>query len=275
MVDGRWRITMLALTGLALLLVVAAAGFVAASLVGSGVGGDDSQGYAGIGGLALIVLALPLIVFLSALQDLRRHRSSGFTEGAFGGLLVGLGSLLFDDLWKLLLLILAALLVAVGVAGRLVARRAAEAGSGDSSLDTHDARRKVEPMTTRTWWFWMFAAVLTTLALVLMAAAFVGYLLLVVSGGDADPHGYVQIFSIVALVVLLLPLMLLLISAQDLRRRKRGGFGWGAAGGVGLAVVGVVLPQPVGIIVSVIGVGLVALGIAGLAGTGQVSTSAE
>jgi hypothetical protein len=121
----------------------------------------------------------------------------------------------------------------------------------------------------------MFAAVLTALALVSMSAAFVGYLQLVAGAGAADPHGYVQIFSIVALVVLLLPLMFLAISAQDLWRRKRGGFGWGAAGGVGLAVVGVVLPPPVGTIVSVIGVGLVALGIAGLAGTGQVSTSAE
>jgi len=266
---------MLALTGLALLLVVAAAGFVVLTSVG-GRDADEADGYLGtFGALALIVLALPLIVFLSALQDLRRDRSSGFTEGAFGGLLVGLGALLFDDLWKLLLLILAALLVAVGVAGRLVARRAAEAGSGDSSPDTHEARRKVEPMTTRTWWFWMFAAVLTALALVSMSAAFVGYLQLVAGAGAADPHGYVQIFSIVALVVLLLPLMFLAISAQDLWRRKRGGFGWGAAGGVGLAVVGVVLPPPVGTIVSVIGVGLVALGIAGLAGTGQVSTSAE
>jgi hypothetical protein len=266
---------MLALTGLALLLVVAAAGFVVLTSVGGRDGGEADGYLSTYGSLALIVLALPLIVFLSALQDLRRHRSSGFTEGAFGGLLVGLGALLFDDLWKLLLLILAALLVAVGVAGRLVARRAAEAGSGDSSPDTHEARRKVEPMTTRTWWFWMFAAVLTALALVLMAAALVAYLLFAASTGSADRHGYVRIFSTLALIVLLLPLMLLVISAQDLWRRKRGGFGWGAAGGAGLAVVGVALPQPVGIIVPVLGVGLVALGIAGLAGTGQVSSSAE
>ncbi len=113
----------------------------------------------------------------------------------------------------------------------------------------------------------MLIAVLTTLVLVLGTAALL--LSLMVGSNDSDntdPHGYFAIFSVVGLIVLLVPFLLLVSAAQDLRRHKRAGFGWGAAAGVPLFLVGSVLQAP-GIVLILLGIGLFACGIAGLSAT--------
>lgn len=74
----------------------------------------------------------------------------------------------------------------------------------------------------------MLALVGVTLA-GMVAAAVLIVMLLVDSDDSAsnDPHGYVGIFGVVGLVVLLLPTMLLFSAVTDLRRRKKAGFVWG------------------------------------------------
>ncbi len=126
------------------------------------------------------------------------------------------------------------------------------------------------------WWVAMLALVGVTLlgltaAAVLLAVAIFG------SGDSAsdDPHGYVGIFGVVGLVVLLLPTMLLVSAATDLRRRKKGGFVWGAAGGVILAFLSTVLSRPESLGLLVLGLALIGTGLFGRLRARHESTSAE
>ncbi|MBA2774607.1 MAG: hypothetical protein H0U36_11275 [Nocardioidaceae bacterium] len=126
------------------------------------------------------------------------------------------------------------------------------------------------------WWVAMLALVGVTLlgltaAAVLLAVAIFG------SGDSAsdDPHGYVGIFGVVGLVVLLLPTMLLVSAATDLRRRKKGGFVWGAAGGVILAFLSTVLSRPESLGLLVLGLSLIGTGLFGRLRARHESTSAE
>jgi len=126
------------------------------------------------------------------------------------------------------------------------------------------------------WWVGMLALVGVTLlgitvVVVLLAVVIFG------SGDSAsnDPHGYAGIFGVVGLVVLLLPTMLLVSAATDLRRRKNGGFIWGAAGGAILAFLSTVLSRPESLGLLLLGLALVGTGIIGRLRAGHESTSAE
>ncbi|MGI8992914.1 MAG: hypothetical protein ACR2FP_01310 [Nocardioidaceae bacterium] len=127
-----------------------------------------------------------------------------------------------------------------------------------------------------SWWVAMLALVGVTL--VAIAAAVVLVVVLLVGLDDAaskDPHGYVGIFGVVALVVLLLPTMLLVSAANDLRRRNKGGFIWGAAGGALIAFLSTVMSRPESFVLLLLGIALVGTGIAGRVHTRHESTSAE
>jgi len=127
-----------------------------------------------------------------------------------------------------------------------------------------------------TWWVAMLALVGVTLA-GMVAAAVLIVMLLVDSHDSAsnDPHGYVGIFGVVGLVVLLLPAMLLFSAVTDLRRRRKGGFVWGAAGGAVLAFLSTVLSRPESFGLLVLGLALVGTGIFGRLNVRHESTSAE
>lgn len=126
------------------------------------------------------------------------------------------------------------------------------------------------------WWLAMLALAGVTLVGVAAAAALI--VILLVNSDDSasnDPHGYVGIFGVVGLVVLLLPTMLLVSAVSDLRRRKKGGFIWGAAGGLILTFLSTVLARPESLGLMLLGLALVATGIAGRLKTRHESTSAE
>lgn len=130
--------------------------------------------------------------------------------------------------------------------------------------------------TRSSWWVAMLA--LSGVTLMGIAAAAVLIVLLLVSSDDSagsDPHGYVGIFGVVGLVVLLLPTMLLVSAVSDLRRRKKGGFIWGAAGGLILMFLATVLARPESLGLIALGLALVGTGILGRLKTRHESTSAE
>lgn len=115
----------------------------------------------------------------------------------------------------------------------------------------------------------------TLLAIAATAAVLV--FLLAGSGGSGnnDPHGYVGIFSVVGLVVLLLPTMFLVTAAGDLRRHKRGGFVLGAAGGGLLLFLGSLLSQPATFGLAALGLALLVTGILGFVQTRQRAPSEQ
>jgi cell division protein FtsW (lipid II flippase) len=111
-------------------------------------------------------------------------------------------------------------------------------------------------------------ALLATLSLIAwLAVTFVRSL---VGDASTDPHGYARIFSVLAILAMLVPLMLLGVGRRQLRRQRRSGLVLGMLAGAVFVLYGAAISGAV----RWIGVGLGVL-LAGVGAAGLVATRAQ